>query len=174
MPNPKDEQQSHMNYDVLIQLRDSVGVGFARFDKFTSDQGIENKLLHARIDSSQKEFLGTVNNLNEKMAVTVNSLNEKMVARGRITPAYVAIVVSLITLFSGAGAAYVGMMLSPMEKIILQNSAHITSAEVQRKMLSKDLQSVAVATAVADAESKKDREWIIKLQDELRHPSSND
>ena len=156
MPAPKEEQ-SHANYDVLIRLEEGQDGMRKSFEKFTQDQEIENKVIHARIDATQKEFLTAVGTLKEGMA-----------ERGRINPSHIAIILSLFAIISGAGATYVQMQLNPVEKQVIANASKITSSETERMLLSKDLQSIAVETAVADAESKTDRAWIIKLMDELR------
>ena len=156
MPAPK-EIQAHENHDVLLRLEAAVGGMSGRFEKFAADQEIENKLLHARITETQTNFLTTFSQLKEGMA-----------EKGRITPAFVAIILSLITIFSGAGAAYVGMMNSPLEKAIAANRASISEDNRERAELDNKIQRSAIQHAVADAKFEQDREWITKLLDETR------
>ena len=153
----KPKTQSSENHEVLIQLRDSMEGVVTRLDKFSAQQEMENKTIHARIDATQEKFMTSFTLLKDSLA-----------ERGRITPALIATIISSVAILAGAGSAYVSSQLVPLrESIKLSDDRHLTG-ETKRVLLEERLQSTAVAYAVADARSETDRAWSVKLLDEVR------
>ena len=95
-------------------------------------------------------------------------MKEAIAARGRITAPYVAIILSVLTILAGVGARYVDMQDSPLKTAIISNSGAITTSHLERQALNSKLQATAISSAVEDARSTVDREWIVKLLDEER------
>jgi hypothetical protein len=154
--NEEPETRVH-NHDLLIQLKAGVDTLVVNFKKFQVDQAAENKLLHSRITETQEKFM-------ERDA----DMKEAIAARGRITAPYVAIMLSVLTIIGGVGAHYVDMQDTPLKTAIISNSGAITTSHLERQALNSKLQETAIASAVADARSTVDREWIVKLLDEGR------
>jgi len=154
--NEEPETRVH-NHDLLIQLKEGVDALVVNFRTFQIDQAAENKLLHSRITETQEKFM-------ERDA----DMKEAIAARGRITAPYVAIILSVLTILAGVGARYVDMQDSPLKTAIISNSGAITTSHLERQALDSKLQETAIASAVADARSTVDREWIVKLMDEAR------
>lgn len=157
MPIAQKEVQSHANYDVLIRLEESMTGMRGSFEKFTVEQEIENKRIHSRIDATQEKFL-----------LTFTTLKDGMAEKGRITPAFVAIVLSLLTTSGWVCSRYIDMQVAPLNGAIELNLENLSEAHRVQAILATKLQEVAVGTAVADAKAEQDRKWITKLLDEER------
>lgn len=152
-----EEEQSHANYGVLIELKDSVNSMGERFELFATQQQAENKNLHARIDQTQDKFITSFAGLKDGIA-----------ERGKVTWPIFAAVIGSVAILSGAGATYVSMRTEPLAQAISANTAKDATAELQSLGLSERLQVLAVESSAADARSETDREWITKLLDETR------
>lgn len=151
------DPQSLENHGVLVELKDAVGAIGERFEAFSANQSKENQRLHDRIDATQERFINALSTLKDGMA-----------EKGRLTPALVASILSMIAILCGAGGAYVSMRSEPLERSVMVNAAKIATAEVQRMNMEDRLHQLNVKSDVTDAIGETDRKWITKIQDELR------
>ena len=154
---PPPSATTEDNHTLLVQLKDSVGMVGGTLDAFIKAQSEENRRIHERID-----------NTNTTIVSAVGAIKDGMAERGRITPSLVAMVLSSVAIFGGAGSTYVTMQTASLKSDTANNTSQIQNAEQARNILSEGLRRVETETARAVAQFAADRRWLEKMQDENR------
>lgn len=151
---PATPDQSHLNYDILVGIQETLRGQNKRFDEYTQKQDAVNEHLHTRINETQDKFSLVIDGLKDGR---------------RITWPIVSALLGLLSVLGLSGAAYVTMRIDPMNQNIANNTSKVNAADAHRLSLQRDIESLATTTAHQLGRSESDREWMAKLLDEQRN-----
>lgn len=150
----KNDTQSHENYGVLVELKDSLLAISNRLEQIDAKQSAENTRIHARIDATQEKFINAISSLKDNTQTSIERLSTK----GQISWAmiFTAITVLMVVIGGLAGVSN-ALVQARFRQLEIQD-------EAMKSVRNAQFETQTVRTGYLEKEAARNYDEILRLR----------